>query len=121
MYFPSCKIISIIDNSFYLAIILKPDRRIGQCWEAIVTILREFMLKRNEARSLACEIFITDADIMLDEEKELLNIIIHNMANPLHNRYVKKLCQILNESEVIFPETNLWLVYSSVSNQFHED
>lgn len=88
---------------------------------SIVGILREFMLKRDEARSLACQIFKTDADILPDKEKGVLRVIIHNMANPLHNRYVMKLCQILNESETVFPGTNFRMVYDSVANQFHGD
>ncbi len=88
---------------------------------SIVTVLREFMLKRDEVRSLARQIFSTDADIIPDKEKGVLKIIIHNMANPLHNRHVKKLCQILNESEVIFPGSNFRLVYDTVSNQIHGD
>jgi hypothetical protein len=31
------------------------------------------------------------------------------MTNPRNNRYVEKLCGVLNESETIFPGTNLRL------------
>ncbi len=82
---------------------------------SIVSILREFVLKHDEARSIACQIFSTDADIEPDDQKQELRIKIHNMSNPLHNRYVKKLCTVLNESETIFPGTNLRLVYDLIS------
>ncbi|MFH2094567.1 MAG: putative transposase, partial [Bacteroidota bacterium] len=62
-----------------------------------------------------------DADILPDKEKGVLRVIIHNMANPLHNRYVMKLCQILNESETVFPGTYFRMFYDSVANQFHGD
>ncbi len=86
---------------------------------AIVTILREFVGKQGEVRSLARQIFQTDADIMPDYEKGDLKVVLHNMTNPLHNRYVAKLCDVLNESETIFPGTNLRLIFDSVSRQFH--
>jgi len=82
---------------------------------SIVSILRDFVLKHDEARSIACQIFSTDADIEPDDQKQELRIKIHNMSNPLHNRYVKKLCTVLNESETIFPGTNLRLVYDLIS------
>ncbi|MEW6406841.1 MAG: putative transposase [Chloroflexota bacterium] len=33
-----------------------------------------------------------------------------------HNHYVQQLCKILTESDIIFPGTNLRLVYDMVSN-----
>lgn len=86
---------------------------------AIVSILREFMLKKDEARSLVRQILSADADIVPDEASGILKVTIHSMTNPLHNRYVERLCSILNDAEVVFPGTNLRLVYNSVSNQIH--
>ncbi|MGA1839377.1 MAG: putative transposase [bacterium] len=84
---------------------------------AIVNILRDYILKKDEARALVRQIFLTDADIEPDEEKGILKVKIHNMANFRNNRYVQKLCEVLNESETIFPGTCLRLVYDLVSNQ----
>jgi hypothetical protein len=88
---------------------------------AMVSILREFMLKKDEARSLVRQILSAEADIMPDEASGILKVTIHSMTNPLHNRYVERLCSILNEAEVVFPGTNLRLVYNSVSKQIHGD
>lgn len=84
---------------------------------AMVNILRDYMSKKDEARALVRQIFMTDADIEPDEEQHLLKVKIHNMTNPRNNQYVKKLCEILNESETVFPGTQLLLVYDLVSNQ----
>jgi hypothetical protein len=88
---------------------------------AIVTILREYIGKKDEARSIARQIFATDADMDPDYQNGVLNVVLHNMTNPLHNRYVVKLCDILNDSETFFPGTNLRMIFNSVSNQFHVD
>jgi hypothetical protein len=84
---------------------------------AMVNILRHYMFKKDEARTLVRQIFTTDADIEPDEKQSILKIRIHNMTNPRNNRYVQKLCEALNESETIFPGTYLRLVYDLVSNQ----
>ncbi len=86
---------------------------------AMANILRDGMLKKDEARTLVRQIFMTDADIEPDEKNGILNVKIHNMTNPRNNRYVQKLCEVLNESETVFPGTNLRMVYNLVSNQNH--
>ena len=83
---------------------------------AMVNILRKYVGKKDEARSLVRQIFQTDADIDPEKEQGILKIKLHNMANPRNNNYVKKLCEILNESKTIFPGTNLVMVYDLVSN-----
>ncbi|MHC4270570.1 MAG: putative transposase [Planctomycetota bacterium] len=84
---------------------------------AMVSILQDFILKKDETRTLVRQIFMTDADIEPDEEQSVLKIKIHNMTNPRNNRYVQKLCEVLNKSETVFPGTNLRLIYDLVSNQ----
>jgi pyruvate dehydrogenase complex dehydrogenase (E1) component len=84
---------------------------------AMVNILGEYILKKDEARALVRQTFLTDADIEPDQGQGILKVKIHNMANFRNNRYVQKLCEVLNESETIFPGTNLRLVYDLVSNQ----
>jgi hypothetical protein len=83
---------------------------------AMVNILREYIGKKDEARTLVRQIFTTDADIEPDEKEGTLKINLHNMTNPRNNQYVQQLCKILTESETIFPGTNLRLVYGMVSN-----
>lgn len=83
---------------------------------ALVNILRGNILKKDEARSIVRQIFTTDADIEPDNEKAVLKVCIHNMTSPRNNRYVEKLCKVLNESETTFPGTNLRLIYDLVSN-----
>ena len=88
---------------------------------AMANILQESGIKKDEARAIVRQIFMTDADIEPDNEKGILKVRVHNMANPRNNDYVQKLCDILNESETIFPGTNLRMVYDLVSNQNHAD
>ena len=88
---------------------------------AMANTLQEYISKKDEARSLVRQIFMTDADIAPDEKNGILRITIHNMTNPRNNRYVQQLCDVLNSSETLFPDTNLRLVYNLVSNQIPPD
>jgi len=83
---------------------------------AMVNILREYIGKKDEARTLVRQIFMADADIEPDEKQGILKVKLHNMTNPRNNHYVQQLCKVLTESETIFPATNLRLVYDMVSN-----
>jgi len=84
---------------------------------AMTQIAKEFMLKKDEARTFIRQIFMTDADMKPDHQAEILHIRLHTMTNPRNNVYAEKLCLALNDSETVFPGTNLRIVYSLVSNQ----
>lgn len=84
---------------------------------AMAQIAKEFMLKKDESRAFIRQIFMTDADMQPDHQAEILHIRLHTMTNPRNNVYAEKLCLVLNDSETVFPGTNLRMVYSLVSNQ----
>lgn len=86
---------------------------------AMASILKLHMPKKDEARPLVRQIFMTEADIFPDPDAGELRVTIHNMANPRNNQYVEKLCRTLNESDTHFPGTDLRLVYNLVSTQNH--
>jgi len=84
---------------------------------AMAQIVKEFMLKKDEARAFIRQIFMTEADMLPDYKAGMLHIRLHIMTNPRNNQYAEKLCRVLNDSETVFPGTSLRLVYSLVSNQ----
>lgn len=86
---------------------------------SMVNILGDYVLKKDEARSIVRQIFTTDADMEPDYKNGLLKVTLHNMTTPRNNRYVAKLCAILNASETLFPGTNLRLFYDLVSIKNH--
>ncbi len=68
----------------------------------------------KEGRMLVKEIIQSDADLMPDYQNNLLTVRLHSLSTPRANRAVEKLCKILNETETIFPNSNLRLVYKTV-------
>jgi prepilin-type processing-associated H-X9-DG protein len=88
---------------------------------AMVSVLREVLSRGDDARSLAREIMTTEADIIPDEEKGTLTIRLHHLTNRLSDHAARHLAAHLNETETIYPGTNLRLVYNLVSDQYLPD
>ena len=82
---------------------------------SMVSILRESMTREDDARSLVRCLYQATGDLIPDENLGLLKIRLHSMTNQSSNETIKKLCAELNESETIFPGTNLRLFYELVS------
>ena len=70
-------------------------------------------------RVLLRQIFSTEIDIDPDEENHTLTIILHSLSYEKANRFAVKLCQKLNETETVFPGTNLRLIFKSVASSNH--
>jgi hypothetical protein len=83
---------------------------------ALVNMLEsKFKNAENEKRSLVKEIIFTSADIKPDLEKKQLVVTLHSMSTAMKNQIVNQLCQELNDSETVFPGTDLTLVYKSIA------
>ena len=82
---------------------------------AMVNILRESMSRDDDARSFVRCLYQTEGDIIPNEEKGIMTVRLHHMANRSFDATAKQLCIVLNESETIFPGTKLRVVYEMVS------
>ena len=82
---------------------------------AIVNLICPYYANsEKEGRMLVKEIIQSDADLMPDYQNNLLTVRLHSLSTPRANRAVEKLCKLLNETETIFPNSNLRLVYKTV-------
>jgi hypothetical protein len=68
----------------------------------------------EEVRMLVKEIIKNDADIIPDQQNKTLTVRLHSLSTPRANSAAKDLCDILNETETIFPGTDMRLVYKTV-------
>ncbi len=82
---------------------------------AMAYTLKEKMSRKEDARSLLQGIYQNEADIAPDYVNKKLYIRIHNMANQSSMKAIYHLCEELNETETLFPGTDLRLVYEVVS------
>ena len=82
---------------------------------AMTQIVREELAREDDARALLRDLFRSEADILPDLEREVLEIRVHAMANPRSNRAIHHLIDNLNAAEMAYPGTNLKLKFSSAA------
>jgi hypothetical protein len=68
----------------------------------------------DEIRMVVKEIIYSDADIVPDYTAKILTIRLHALSTPRANTAAKELCSILNETETLYPGTELRLLYEIV-------
>jgi hypothetical protein len=81
----------------------------------MVGIAREAMRRVDDARALVCAIYETEADILPDYDKNILKVRLHQLGNRTTAKTVSYLCNELNETKIVYPGTNLRLVYEMIS------
>jgi hypothetical protein len=81
---------------------------------AMSLILKEFLHRNQDARPIIQDLFKTEADIVPNLENKILNVRIHRMTTLRNDNAVKKLFDKLNETETLFPGTDMKLRYSLI-------
>lgn len=81
--------------------------------ETTVTLLlnSEIYTKQEEIRSFVKSVIKTKGDIVPDYEQKTLTIKLYTQSAPRNNRAMEKLCELLTDSETIYPGTELRLIY----------
>lgn len=83
---------------------------------AMANMLNETYKKaENEKRAFIKEIIYTAADIKPDLQNQQLIVNLHSLGTPMKNELVAKICQELNQTETVFPGTNLTLIYKTIA------
>jgi len=86
---------------------------------ALVHTLREKIQAhhKDEARSLARQIFQTEANLIPDPQAGTLTIEIHGLSTPRDDVALDHLCAELTATETKYPGTELRLIYRKVSRK----
>jgi hypothetical protein len=84
---------------------------------AMVQIVRQKLMRHDDARSLLRAIYSTEVDIVPDPQAKTLTIRLHPLANPCSDSAVRHLCAEINATETLFPGTDWRLIYELVSAQ----
>ena len=83
---------------------------------ALYNILAEvYKDAKKDGRQILQEIFTSDADMIPDYQNNILRIRLHSLSTPRANIAANKLCDFLNQTETLFPTTNMRLVYETVA------
>jgi uncharacterized protein YsxB (DUF464 family) len=69
----------------------------------------------EEKRMLVKQIIKNNADLHPDYENKILTVTLHSLSAPRFNNAVEKIIDLLNQTETIFPGTDLKLVYKTTA------
>jgi len=78
---------------------------------AMANTLREHHSHPDEARRLLQSLFTTEADLIPDTQNKTLIVRLHHMANHQSDGVMRKLCEELNATQTIFPDTDLRMIF----------
>jgi hypothetical protein len=78
---------------------------------SLVSIVREKLGRTDDARCLLLQIFNTEVDLVPDLQANTLTVKLHHLTQAAHDEVARHLCQQLNDTETLFPDTQLRLVF----------
>lgn len=78
---------------------------------SMVSILREKMARGEDARALMHQIYDTECDFIPDLQAGTLTVQLHHLTQAAHDQVLRHLCDQLNQTETIFPDTELRLFF----------
>jgi hypothetical protein len=85
------------------------------CYRAETTfgqiLTTDYRKKDNEMRMLVKNVISAKGDIIPDYKNNSLTIVLYSLSTPRDNEAIKKVCRILNDTETIYPGTNLRITY----------
>jgi len=73
----------------------------------------DYKKKTNEIRALVKSIIFTKADLLPDYKNNSITITLYALATKRDNNAIENICQILNDTETIYPGTDLKLIYKT--------
>ena len=86
------------------------------CYRAETAVANElsgFLInEKEEKRMLVKQIIQNNADLIPDYESKTLTVVLHSLSAP-SNAAVEKLTEVLNQTETIFPGTDLTLKFKT--------
>ena len=77
----------------------------------MANILRESLTRADEARTLLRAIYTTEADLLPDYQNKTLTVRLHHLAQHRADQSVALLCAELNQTEMVFPKTDLRMIF----------
>src|SRR5271165_5857019 len=83
---------------------------------ALAGEIREALAREDDGRALLRRLFVTPANLRPDPVAQTLTVELHRLGSPLQDLAVAHLCQILTESETLFPTTNLRLIFRQIGS-----
>lgn len=87
---------------------------------ALVQLARETLRRTDDARSFVRALLQTTINLRPNPAEGILEVQLHGQANPIHDETLRSVCSELNETDTLYPGTNLHLRFSTLRSPcFH--
>jgi hypothetical protein len=70
----------------------------------------------DEKRMFIKNLINTPADIIENKKEQTLTVVLHSSNTPKNNTLIAQICAILNDTDTIYPGTNLRLHYKTIAS-----
>lgn len=88
---------------------------------AVAEYIAPYLAKEeNEKRMVVKQIIQSNADLSPDYTNNTLTVTLHSLSANRFNKATSELAQLLNQTETIFPNTKLRLIYKTTANSYCE-
>ncbi len=83
---------------------------------AMANMIKPHMSHPDEARKLLQQVYKTDANIWVDKNHKKLCIELHRLSYWKDDKIIQNLCDELNQTDTVFPGTDLSIFFKLVSS-----
>jgi hypothetical protein len=88
---------------------------------SMASLLREHLVRSDDARTLLRQVFHNEVDLVPDSKTNTLTVRLHHLTHAAHDQAITQLCATLNETQTVFPGTNLTLIFKIGSSEIPRD
>ena len=78
---------------------------------ALAVILMPIVGSLSQGRTILQDLFVTEADILPQPSQKLLRIRVHHAARPAADRAISMLFNHLNQTETLYPGTDMTMLF----------
>ena len=77
----------------------------------MASLLREHLARSDDAHALLRRIFDNEVDLVPDPAAKTLTVRLHHLTQAAHDKAISQLCVNLSETQTVFPDTDLTLIF----------
>lgn len=78
--------------------------------------LADPLSRQDDLRALLRRLFTTPVNLRPDPQTNTLTVEVHRLGSPLQDAAIHQMCNLLTETETVFPTTQLRLIYRQVGS-----
>jgi hypothetical protein len=78
--------------------------------------LADHLSRQDDLRALLRRVYTTPVNLRPNLQANTLTVEVHRLGSPLQDAAVQQLCNILTDTETVFPTTQLRLIYRQVGS-----